>query len=488
MIWCYGILLCCISAYLIFLRVRYKNQYHTITEFQQMIGKRIMNRTNQLSKQIPFLNRPDKNGYWERELELLNPFRNGQTQVIEIKRRMTGILVLVFLGGCIFCFSYALSRKLEGEIKEDRYIERNEYDTADKNIPLSLSVGETEQPFDLVIESQKYAESELEQFLEQAEIKLPDLIRGENTSLDNVTANLNLVTEIENLPFSIYWESSRYELVDDAGCVSIDQLKAPELVDLTARLQYEDFVYEICYPIRICPKKLTSDEALLKELKEELETLEKETRTTDRFIFPEKIDGKIIKVEERKVDDSYLMGLLLLVVMSVIYWGQWNEIKKKIARRNRELEDEYPVLISKLVMYLTAGMTLRNAWMRIGEQYQEQKKKSNTTRFLYEEILLCCRAFAMGISEAEIYAQFGKRCRLRQYTRLSALLSQNLKKGNSNLLEMMKQEARESFEEKKQNAQKAGAVAETKLLFPMMILLCIVLVIIMIPAYLSFMN
>jgi hypothetical protein len=70
--------------------------------------------------------------------------------------------------------------------------------------------------------------------------------------------------------------------------------------------------------------------------------------------------------------------------------------------------------------------------------------------------------------------------------KLSALLSQNIRKGSNNLLQILRQEADHAFAERKNQAKKLGEEAGTKLLLPMMMMLCVVMVIIMIPAYFSF--
>jgi hypothetical protein len=70
--------------------------------------------------------------------------------------------------------------------------------------------------------------------------------------------------------------------------------------------------------------------------------------------------------------------------------------------------------------------------------------------------------------------------------KFGSLISQNLKKGNKGLSELLGKEAREAFEERKEIAKRLGEEAGTKLLAPMMIMLLIVFMIILIPAFLSF--
>ena len=97
-----------------------------------------------------------------------------------------------------------------------------------------------------------------------------------------------------------------------------------------------------------------------------------------------------------------------------------------------------------------------------------------------------CNELESGISETEAYMHFGRRCRLRQYSRLSSLLVQNLRRGNDTLLQVLQEEARTSFEERKNLARELGEEAGTKLLLPMMIMLGVTMLIIIVPAYFGF--
>ena len=124
-------------------------------------------------------------------------------------------------------------------------------------------------------------------------------------------------------------------------------------------------------------------------------------------------------------------------------------------------------------------MTIRNAFRKMGEDYKKQKI-SNQKRYAYEEILLLCYELQSGISEVEAYEHLGKRCQVQSYMKLSALLSQNLRKGSNDLLILLRQEAVNAFAERKNAARKLER-RRNKFALPMMMMLCIVMVIIMVP-------
>ncbi|MBQ1607312.1 MAG: secretion protein F, partial [Lachnospiraceae bacterium] len=82
--------------------------------------------------------------------------------------------------------------------------------------------------------------------------------------------------------------------------------------------------------------------------------------------------------------------------------------------------------------------------------------------------------------------RFGNRCQNSRYMKFATLLTQNVKAGSSGLKQLLKQEARLALEEQKNDARKKGEELSSKLLVPMMMQLFIVMVMIMIPVFLSF--
>ena len=90
-----------------------------------------------------------------------------------------------------------------------------------------------------------------------------------------------------------------------------------------------------------------------------------------------------------------------------------------------------------------------------------------------------------GVTESQSYENFGRRCDIQVYIRFGALLSQNLRKGTKGLSQLLKLESMQAFEERKARAKRLGEEAGTKLLLPMFLMLAIVLVIVIVPAFLS---
>lgn len=105
---------------------------------------------------------------------------------------------------------------------------------------------------------------------------------------------------------------------------------------------------------------------------------------------------------------------------------------------------------------------------------------------VYEQMLLSYREMQDGVGELKVYERFGERCGTPQYRKLTMLIMQNLRKGSAGLRQSLEKEVADAFVLRKNLAKKAGEEAGTKILLPMVLMLCIVMVIILVPAFLTF--
>ena len=113
------------------------------------------------------------------------------------------------------------------------------------------------------------------------------------------------------------------------------------------------------------------------------------------------------------------------------------------------------------------------------------RKTEGGKRYVYEEMLLTIREMSSGVPEASAYENFGRRCGLPMYIKLGSLLSQNLKKGSKGLTTLLEHEAVLSMDQHKMAVRKLGERASVKMLLPMVLMFGVVLIILMVPAFLS---
>ena len=266
-------------------------------------------------------------------------------------------------------------------------------------------------------------------------------------------------------------------------------MKEPEgvLVNLKACLIYKQdetkrAITEMT--VKIYPPLDDNDEKTVLLVTEELRKQEESSRQKSEFKIPTQIDGNTIVLRNpQNLRGWYALALGPMICILLLVLDRQNRQKEDQETKQQMMLD-YPEITDKLTLLLGAGITVKSAWQKIVTDYEKQKNYRGI-RFAYEEMAKTCNEMQSGVTELESYEQFGKRCGLKAYRKLAALLTQNLRKGSKGLSELLRAEADQAFEERKAAAKKRGEEAGTKLLLPMFMMLSMVLLIVIVPAFLS---
>ena len=432
----------------------------------------------------------NRRGKWyskqvKENLEKLYPFM-GREKEREYYIRKIRLSLSICIAGIFLAAGLCISERLQPAIKENK-IYRQGYNGAAQDIPVEVFAdGKKRYEFDLKISGRMYGKEQLKELCENAIRELEEVIPGENESLERVEKDMNLVQELPGYPFQITWESGNYSVIDSEGNLQKGEIpKAGEPVGLNAVFTCGDFQAEHLYFIQIYPETLTEEEQEKRNILEAVQEAEIESREEEVFFLPTEAGGKELcwKSKQDMVWPVIFFGAVC-VAMAVYFLGD-EDLKKEIRKREEQMQLTYPELVCKLSIYLGAGMTLKMAWEKISTDYEKVKadKEKNP---VYEEMNIACQEMRSGIPEIRAYEQFGKRCGIQLYSKFSALLIQNLKKGSTKLSPLLKEESRLAFEERKNAARKAGEEAGTKLLIPMMMMLCVVMLMILLPAFMAF--
>lgn len=366
-------------------------------------------------------------------------------------------------------------------------IKRNTYGKGKKAEELEVTVGKEvkKEKVQLEIQEKKYTEEKLKKVFEEAVEKLDKVILGENTKLDHIEHDLNLVKKLPDLPINITWELDRYDVMNVYGEIQSDQLtEEGTKIKLKGVLDYEGEKFTYLTEVTVYPQKLQGGKAVTEKIKDLVKAEDEKSREEPSVRLPDVIDGNKIIWEKRTDQRGYVILLLGMAASVSVYALKKQNERKKVIQERAQMMKDYPEIVSKLVLLLGAGMTVRNAWKKVVSDYS-RRKSSLGTRKAYEEMSGTLYEIQSGVTEAEGYERFGRRCVLAPYMKLGALLSQNLKKGTGGLAVMLRAEAIQAFEERKNAARKLGEEASTKLLVPMFLMLAIVLVIVIVPAFLS---
>ena len=258
----------------------------------------------------------------------------------------------------------------------------------------------------------------------------------------------------------------------------------PENVDGEAKYlktQYHSAPYQIY--VGIVPRELSRYESLLLQLQQAITAEDEGSLGENMLSLPTEIDGQRIYYSEHE-DRSYLLLPLLGVIAAMaIYMRQGQARRTEKKQREALLMLDYSELVSKLMVYIGAGLTVRNALETISQHFDALIARGiKEDRPLYQELRTMVIQFRRNMPESEIYLSFGRRVNLKPYTKLVSLIEQNRMNGARNLRAMLELEMEDAFEQRKTTARRLGEEAGTKLLLPLFIMLGIVMIIVIVPA------
>lgn len=372
-------------------------------------------------------------------------------------------------------------------------IKKPGYSEGEQEIVLQLEKEEEETQIEVNILPKKLPEKEAEQKMEAALLEIKKHMKGKNKDLGHVVSDLDFSLDEEQYPFEAEYKIEPYLLIDDEGVVRNDKASLKELgygeedfkkgipFSIEVILNYGEIEKSENFVGCIFPKQESAIEQAFAKAAEVIKKQEQDARYEESVTFPTNING----VRVTRIDHAGKSPLLIIVlgmVIAVFLLVREAENKKETEKRHlEELRRCYPWFVNELVLLLGAGMQMKNIFAVLIKEYDGGNKNA-----LIQELKIAYHGLEVGMSEDQVYYQLGRRLKLPCYIKLMTILEQNLKKGSKGMRDVMEQEEIHALEERKNLAKKYGEEAETKLLGPMVLLLIIIMLIIMIPAFMSF--
>jgi len=171
-----------------------------------------------------------------------------------------------------------------------------------------------------------------------------------------------------------------------------------------------------------------------------------------------------------------ILGIGTVLVL-VLTYAMYDELTDKVKKRRDAISRQFPNVVSKLALLVTSGMIMDRAWKETAYSQESQ---------LYQEMRKTSEELDNLVSPEVAYSDFINRCSTKESAKLASAILQNLSKGNAEIGRLLKDMAREAWQERRHTAKRDAEKANSKLMIPTMLLFLAILVMLMVPVALNF--
>lgn len=424
------------------------------------------------------------------KLALLYPQMTAQeieaTQKGICRRRLLAVSV-VFLGTLAAILLFLRTEETE---KQLGYLPRAAYGGAALSYDMYVyGIAQEGIPVTLQVNPVALSEEDAAVLFAAVEEALPEMIRGENPSLEEVSTSLELVYSYQGV--TIDWNSSNPLVINQYGDLCIENIEIPAegvRVFLYALLEMESYQKLVSYEVLVKQREMTETERNTAGYLKRLQELEENSRSQRVVELPEEWNGiplsyELVNSRGETIWHIAMFGMCL--ALCTAYWIT-KAPDRKLKERNKQLQIDYAGIVSRMSALLCAGYPVRSAWHRIAEEYRQRKnEKKRTMRYAYEELCLADAQIAMGQNEITVYHAFAKRCQQYDYERFAEILENDIVHGRRDK-GLLQAEVLRAQEKRRNSALIQAQQAETKLLLPLLMMFAVVLAVLFVPALAAF--
>jgi len=169
------------------------------------------------------------------------------------------------------------------------------------------------------------------------------------------------------------------------------------------------------------------------------------------------------------------MGLVLGVVLAI---RPYISASREIEKRRRLIIMELPIMMSKLMLLVGAGETVQGALVRCLDGKQPDNHP------LYKEWRGAMDALRNGHPFHMALERFNRRCAVQEASVFTTVLLLNYRKGGEHFVLALRELSYSLWEKRKAAARARGEEASSKLVFPLVGILLVLMVLVAAPAVL----
>lgn len=388
-----------------------------------------------------------------------------------------GTLVL-----CAFTITQLLS--LGEDLALERQILRPLYGEGDRSARVQMEVVGEEgaaREFYLRVPEQDISSDQAEKGLKEAE---QILLNTYNEKITGEDVNFIKTIPTSEGNVSVIYRTLTPELIRSGGALNAPVGEEIREAKIRATLSLFSYQTETILTIFLAAEKDKSVQGSMEDL---ISRIEEGAYTEETMMtLPDRTEnGEEIRWSYAKEDNRFLWTLLFVLIPALALAKQDTDYKELSEKRSVEIRRSYPEFLGELAILMGAGASLSGAWIRLAKDYHRQKERTGKQSMLLEEVEKAGREMEEGVSIRDALIHFAERVPIPEIRRFSALLTQNLRRGDGYLLTRLREMSDEAWESRKKLARERSEEVDTKLMLPLMLLLVVVLIIVLSPALIS---
>ncbi len=211
-----------------------------------------------------------------------------------------------------------------------------------------------------------------------------------------------------------------------------------------------------------------------------------EYSTKRRIVLPSKLsDGTILswRIPKEQGDDAIWIVLIYVFFMALIIKSALDATIDNMAARRKIILKSLPRFTNQLLMMMNAGIILSDAFSNICSNYS---MLAEDERNFFERDMIEIEKNNVNHrdSTAKLLTNYASKYNIKEMMRIATILTENERRG-SDVLESLERESEFLWENRKITAAERGKALDAKMAYPLGLLLIILIVITIAPAFLS---
>ncbi len=281
----------------------------------------------------------------------------------------------------------------------------------------------------------------------------------------------------------------------DVTGINRNSLKRSERYDLYVAIKDEEETIQRDVTLVLKPqadgsgdKLISAEDTRKAEIEAELDSLisEIEYSKQKRITLPSELpDGTPVRWNgaERKAGPAAVMIPLIYAALILIMAVDAAKEDKTAAEERRAILRGLPRFCNQLFLMMNAGLILSDAFDTVTGSYNGRSEEGLNS---FERDLAGLREATCGhrISTAHVINEYAVKHDVKELIRIAAILSENEKRG-SDVIESLERESRYLWDERKIVARENGKAIDTRMSYPLGLLLIVLIVITIAPALLN---